>query len=78
MWKRRLKILTCVFLAPIVLLFLFLIFERVRGKISLARYEKFLVQHGEKLNPKDFNIPFSETDNGAPEIQRAAGELKEG
>jgi hypothetical protein len=74
-WARRLlKIL----LAFAALLAVWLLFERVRGQISLARYKQKLIAQGEKLSPKDFVQSFSEADNGAPEAIALIESLKDG
>lgn len=65
MLKRRLKLLGKILLALIMLLVVFLLFERFRGQIALASYKKELLAKGEKLSPQDFVTTFAEADNGA-------------
>lgn len=77
MFKRRFKLLFKVLLALVVLFFLFLLEERIRGQISLARYKRELISKGEKLSAKDMMTPIS-GENGAPEVFKAIKELKEG
>ncbi len=48
MRKGRIKILRLILLTPIVLLVVFLLEERIRGKIALARYKRELIANGEK------------------------------
>ena len=67
-----------VFLFVPVLLALFLICERVRGAMSLARYKRQLIAKGEKLTPTDLVRHPEPGENGAPEILAAMKELKEG
>ncbi len=76
--KRRLKFLLKIFLAAFVLLCLFLLFERVRGKISLARYKRELIAQGVKLDPRDFVSRAPESDNGAPQVLEGIRRLKPG
>jgi hypothetical protein len=78
MFKRRIKILLKGLLALFALLFVFLLFERVRGQISLARYKQKLIRKGEKLTPGDFRSSHSEADNGAPAVAEAIERLREG
>ena len=61
-----------------VLFFLFLLFERLRGQISLARYKNFLATKGEKISPADFAPPVSKEENGVPAIVRGVSQLKPG
>src|SRR5438445_9227345 len=75
--KWRFKILVVILLIP-ALLILFLICERVRGAISLARYKRQLMAKGEKLTPADLARPPAAGKNGVPEIISATKELKEG
>lgn len=65
-------------LAIVILLFLFLLFERLRGQISLARFKSALAAKGEKLNPADFALPVSKGGNGVPAIVQAMLQLKPG
>src|SRR5690349_727499 len=57
MLKRWTKFLLKGLLALFVLLFLFLLFERVRGQISLARYKRELIAKGEKLTFRELIPP---------------------
>ena len=81
MFKWRLKFFFKVsaktFLAVALLFFLFLLFERVRGQIAVARYKRLLVSKGEKLTPKDIMLSDA-GENGAPEVFKLIRELKEG
>jgi hypothetical protein len=78
MLKRRLKLLGKILLALIVLLVVFLLFERFRGQISLARYKRELAAKGEKLTPQDLATPFFVDDNGAPAVMKNIGLLQDG
>ena len=78
MRKRRIKIFTLALLSPIVLLLVFLLEERVRGKIALARYQRELVAKGEKISPRDFLVPLRAQENAAPAVYEAIERLKEG
>src|SRR5262245_19417881 len=78
MVRRRLKLFFKIVLAGFVLLFLFLVFERVRGQIALARYRRELISRGERLDAKTFRPPVNASENGAPEIYKAIADLKEG
>jgi hypothetical protein len=78
MLKRRLKTLCKVLLGLAALLCVFLLFERVRGQISLARYKRELLARGEKLNVQDFMVHCSPEQNGTPEVNAAARQLIEG
>ncbi len=75
--KRLLKLVCLILLIPL-LPFGLLVFERFRGKVSLARYKRQLIAQGEKLSARDFASPLTNGDNGAPEIFEAAKQLKEG
>lgn len=66
--KRRLKLLLKIFLAVCALLFLCLLFEHVRGRILLARYQRELIAKGIKLDPHDFASPAANRDNGLPAV----------
>ena len=68
-----------VLLMPWVILAGFLIVERVRGKISLARYTRDLTAKGIKLLPSEF-LPKADPkeDNGAPELWTVVDRLSEG
>ena len=76
--RRRLKILLIVLLAPIVLVCVFLLFERVRGQISLARYKRELAVKGEKLTFQELIPQLPEGENGAPAILADAEKLTKG
>lgn len=78
MRKRRVKVLLLVLLTPIVLLLVFLLEERIRGKIALARYKRELISKGEKISPRDFIAPPRAQENAAPEIYEAIERLNEG
>jgi hypothetical protein len=67
-----------VFLAPFILLLLFLVFERVRGKIYLARYERELIAKGEKLEPGELAVASEAGENGALLIAEAGTNLVKG
>jgi hypothetical protein len=76
--KRRLKLLLKIFLAICVLLFLFLLFEHVRGRILLARYQRELIAKGIKLDPHDFASPAANRDNGLPAVFDGSRRLTKG
>ncbi len=79
MFKRRLKLVLKVLLASFVLLFIFLLFERVRGQISLASYKRELIAKGETLDVgKLIAPPVADADNGASEVLRLKGLIQEG
>lgn len=78
MLKRRLKLLGKILLALIVLFFAFLLFERFRGQISLALYERELIRKGEKLGHQDFAISVLGANNGAPDAIKAIERLEPG
>ncbi|PYJ61280.1 MAG: hypothetical protein DME24_06805, partial [Verrucomicrobia bacterium] len=65
-------------LTPIVLLLVFLLEERVRGKIALARCQRELIAKGEKISPRDFIAPPRAQENAAPAVYEAIERLKEG
>src|SRR6266446_3628837 len=75
-WKRIVLILIMVWVVLGVLLAGFLSVERVRGKISLARYKRELAAKGVKLSPSEF-LPKVDPkeDNGAPELWAAVDRL---
>jgi hypothetical protein len=75
---RRSKILLLILVMVLLLPLAFLVFERVRGQSSLARYKRQLVAEGMKLSPRDFVQPPSTGENGAPEIVAAARRLQKG
>ena len=52
MLKRWSKFLLKFLLAIFVLFFVFLLFERIRGRVFLARYKRELISNGEKLTAK--------------------------
>lgn len=72
--KAALKILAVL----AVLLVLFLIVERVRGQVSLARYKKAVAAQGEKLTPAELRSSIPDGENGAPAVFAAVEKLKEG
>src|SRR6266516_1268483 len=80
MFRRRWKCILLILLMPFVILGVllagFLGVERVRGKISLARYERELAAKGVKLSPAEF-LPKADPkeENGAPELWRAVDRL---
>jgi hypothetical protein len=78
-WRKRiLRVFLLALLIPL-LLFVFLVFERVRGKISLAGYKRALIAKGEKLSAIDFvSPPSTNGENGARGLFAAISELKEG
>src|SRR5882724_9023954 len=75
---RASKFLLKALLVLILICFLFLLFERVRGQVSFARYKRELISKGEKLNAKDFLVSTNGGENGAPEILAAIKRLKKG
>src|ERR1044071_849233 len=78
MRKRQIKILWLILLTPIVLLGVFLLEERIRGKFALARYKRELIAIGEKISPRDFMAPSRSQENAAPSVYDAIKRLKEG
>ena len=76
--KKWLKRLSVTILGIVVFLFLFLLEERFRGQISLARFKKTLAAQGEKIRASDFALPVSKGENGIPTIVQALRELKPG
>ena len=78
MHKRWLKIAAVILLILLALPFVFLLGEHVRGRVSLAHYKRLLVAKGEKLTPHDLAPTSAQGENGAPEVQAAKNELKEG
>jgi len=78
MLKRRIKTLLKVLLALVVFLFAFLLFERVRGQISLARYKRELAAKGEKLTFRELIPPIPQGENAAPEVLEAIKHLQKG
>lgn len=78
MLKRRLKFLGKILLALMVLLVVFLLFERFRGQMSLARYKRELAAKGERLTPQVMAATFSVDDNAAPTVMKHIGLLQDG
>lgn len=78
MFKRRLKLLGKILLGFIGLLVVFLLVERWRGQIALAKYKKELLASGVKLSPQDFVKVFKAEDNGAPLASVAMESLTNG
>jgi len=78
MLKRRLKFLGKILLAFIVLLVVFLLFERFRGQISLASFRRELTDRGEKSSLQDFDLSVSDADNGASNAIKAIERLEPG
>ncbi len=76
--RKWLKKLSVLLLAICILLFLFLLFERVRGQIALARFISEIKANGETVSPADFNFTVSRGENGVPAIVQAVGQLKPG
>ncbi len=76
-WRFRLIILP--FLVPLLVLVVFLVAERVRGRIALGRFKRALLAQGVKLSPQDFaSGPIKEEENGAPQVAQAEKELRGG
>jgi hypothetical protein len=76
-FKRRItlfKALAALAALPLI----FLVIERVRGQISLGRYQRQLVSRGEKLTAREFATPFDARANGAPEVIAAINRLSNG
>ncbi len=78
MRKRWIKMPVYVLLALLAVLLAFLLFERVRGQISLAYYQHQLAAKGERLTWKALIPPMPDGENGAPEIFEAIKRLKKG
>jgi hypothetical protein len=78
MFKRWSKALLKLVAVLAVLFLLFLVVERVRGQISLARYKQALVAQGEKLTAGELRSAIPEGENGAPAVFEAIEQLKEG
>ncbi len=78
MFKRRFKLVAKILFGFIVLVVAFLLIERFRGQIALAKYKKELHTKGEKLTPQDFVAKFDEADNGAPAVFAAIKRLTNG
>src|SRR5690242_19763422 len=67
-----------VLLTTIFLLLIFLLAERVRGRIGLAGYKRELIAKGVKVSPQDFITASHTQENAAPEVYEAIKRLKEG
>jgi hypothetical protein len=78
MFRRRLKLLGKILLGIVLVLVAFLLFERFRGQIALAKYKKTLRAQGEKISPEDFAPTFRPEDNGAPAVFAAIKRLTNG
>jgi hypothetical protein len=79
MRKRLLIIWLVILFSPVILLCLFLLFERVRGQISVARFKRGLTAKGETLDvQKLIATPVAGADNGATEVIRLKALLQEG
>ena len=78
MLKRWFKASLKVLAALAILLLLFLVVERVRGQVSLARYKKALVAKGEKLTARELRSSFPDGENGAPAVLDAIKRLSNG
>ncbi len=81
MRKRWLKVLLLFVVSPflvLALVCLVLVFERIRGKVSLARYQRALAAQGEILAAKDLLPAASGGENGALAVVKAADQLKAG
>jgi hypothetical protein len=78
MIKRRLKTLFKILVALAVLVLVFLVFERVRGQVSLAQYKRKLIAQGEKLTVRDFQSLVPDSENGAPAVFEAIKRLSNG
>jgi hypothetical protein len=57
---------------------LFLVFEHVRGSVSLNRYKRELAARGVKLTPKELMQMVSPEENGVPAITAARSRLRDG
>lgn len=78
MFKRRCKQLLVVVSALAILVVLFLMVERVRGQISLARYKKALAARGEKLTARELHASIADSENTAPAVYDAIERLTNG
>jgi hypothetical protein len=78
MLKRWLKLLGKILLALVVLVIVFLLFERFRGQIVLASYKRKLIAQSEKLSALDFTSTVIDSDNGAPAAVAAIERLERG
>jgi hypothetical protein len=56
-FKRWTELLLKILLALVILVFLFLFLERLRGQIFLARYKPELIGRGEKLTFQELIPP---------------------
>lgn len=65
-------------IVPVCAALLYLIEERVRGRLLLAKTEKELRGKGRKLDANAFKLPAITDDNGAPTVIRTSKELKPG
>ncbi|HWH70925.1 MAG TPA: hypothetical protein VNT26_16165, partial [Candidatus Sulfotelmatobacter sp.] len=77
MLTRRFKFIYCLPLVPL-LLGAFFVVERIRGQLSLARYQRTLVAQGEKLTLQEVVPAPAPLENGAPAVFAAAKQLVEG
>ena len=76
-WLGRHKMLAALlFLAAIPVLFL--VEERVRGGILLARHIRGLRARGEKMSPREFILPREAGENGAAEVMAGTKDLSPG
>lgn len=79
MRRRRIIIwLLIVLLALLLLPFVFLLFEHVRGRIGLALYRRELSAAGVKITPQELTALHPKGENGAPAVAAGARRLKEG
>jgi hypothetical protein len=78
MSKRRFILLGKLMLALVVLCSAFLLFERIRGQVSLAAFKRELAAKGEKLTSAELNASVPEADNGAPAFHEAVGQIQAG
>lgn len=78
MFKRWSKAFLKLVAVLAVLFLLFLVVERVRGQISLARYKQTLAAQGEKLTVAELRSVIPEGENGAPAVFAAIEQLKAG
>ena len=76
--RRVLKFLLKLIGVVLIVLFLFLLLERVRGQMGLARYKRELISSGEKLSANDFITRTNTGENGAPDVMAAIKQLKDG
>jgi len=76
-WFGRHKLLLALLVLSAIPL-MFLVEERVRGAILLARYIRGLKAQGEKMDPHDFILPPAAGENGAAEVLTAANDLRPG